>query len=78
LEDLKEIAVTYRAALERVLANTSDVGVELSNFPGGACEITSIMLGHYLHDLGFKDVQLVNASRKFRDHVYEDECYSEK
>lgn len=78
LDDLEEIAVAYRATLERVLANRSDVGVELSSFPGGACEITSIMLGHYLQELGVKDVKKVTASRNFRDYAYEDERYSEQ
>ena len=78
MNNLKELAALYRENLERVLANTPDKGIELRSFPGGACEISSIMLGHFLHGVGFKGVELVNASRRYRDYAYETESYSQE
>ncbi len=77
LNQLYKIAVSFRQHLVEIIQN-STVGIDLQNFPGGACETTSILLGHYLLSKGY-ETTVVYASRYERDYAYlDDEIETEK
>lgn len=54
-----------RTAIELLPVNTRSA--TLTHFPAGACGDSSLLLGAYLHDLGFGGFRYVSAARGDRD-----------
>ena len=56
VEEVYEIAVRVRSAIESQIAAASYVDCELKKFPRGSCEISSVILGLYLKSKGYENV----------------------
>ncbi|MCR9777538.1 hypothetical protein NB609_16100 [Vibrio parahaemolyticus] len=54
--ELIKIATNVRELLQQVIDEADFVDVELQGFPSGSCEISSVMLGLILQDIGHQVV----------------------
>lgn len=48
--ELENVAISVRELIEKVISESSYVDIELQNFPSGACEVSSVILGLYLKE----------------------------
>ena len=63
--ELIRIATSVRESIENIITDFSYVDVELQNFPAGACEVSSVILGLYLKE-NF-DIEIVQSVGKRTD-----------
>ncbi|NOQ93513.1 MAG: hypothetical protein GQ547_02630 [Methylophaga sp.] len=66
LEQLLSISSKYRKQLQSFTTG------DLAGFSGGTCDISSIMLGHYLYSQGFENIMVIYAVRWKIDPAYGD------
>jgi len=67
--ELRSIALSVRNKIEQVIEELSYVDIELKNFPSGACEVASVILGLYLQsEHGVHVVQSVGKRSLFNDN----------
>ena len=75
--ELIKIAKNFRNKLEDFIKSSSIyIGDELRNFPGGACQISSAMLGLHLVELGYENVLIQSGKRQILgDFNFENHCW---
>ncbi|WP_155601841.1 hypothetical protein [Aeromonas salmonicida] len=56
IDKLEKISLKVRGALQDIIEESDYVDCELSNFPSGSCEVSSVILGLYLIELGIVNV----------------------
>ncbi|MDW7547722.1 hypothetical protein [Pseudoalteromonas peptidolytica] len=62
ISELKTVATLVREMIENVISEFTYVDIELQNFPSGACEVSSVILGLYLKEK--YDVKVVQSVGK--------------
>lgn len=63
MDKILELSEAFRKTLADDLAQRDYIGCELREFPGGACEVTSIMLALYLTQMGYSNITLHTGKR---------------
>jgi hypothetical protein len=63
--EIQAIALRFRACLD--LVPRGELPFTMSYFPSGACGDTSLLLGAYLADNGFKDFRYISGDRGSKD-----------
>jgi len=68
MNEIRQAASRFRELI--IITQRDSLPISLQNFPHGACGDTTLLLGHYLTELGFDEFRYYLGSRDGRSHAW--------